>query len=288
MPFMDTMVDYTFKRVFGSVQNKKILISMLNAFLAEYIGEITDLEFLHPEQLGIMPKDKKVSYDIYSREGTGRHFLIEMQRGRQTFYRRRAIAYVSRAISNELKKGDYTYSFPDIISLNFLDFHSPKIMGKSSFIQRATFKNDENEIIFEKTMFFFVDLSNFAIEKNTVDFSDERQKWAYYIKNIGHLQEEDVKNETGFFRKFIDQCRISNLNETEMSEYKRSIMDYSDVQDACAAAKEDGIAEGEAKGEANAKRTMAVEMLKKGIPLSMVSEITGLSETEVQSIGCKH
>lgn len=137
-------------------------------------------------------------------------------------------------------------------------------------------------------MFFFVDLSNFAIEKNTVDFSDERQKWAYYIKNIGHLQEEDVKNETGFFRKFIDQCRISNLNETEMSEYKRSIMDYSDVQDACAAAKEDGIAEGEAKGEANAKRTMAVEMLKKGIPLSMVSEITGLSETEVQSIGCKH
>lgn len=101
---MDTMVDYAFKRVFGSVQNKKILISMLNAFLAEYIGEITDLEFLHPEQLGIMPKDKKVSYDIYSREGTGRHFLIEMQRGRQTFYRRRAIAYVSRAISNELKK----------------------------------------------------------------------------------------------------------------------------------------------------------------------------------------
>ena len=30
---------------------------------------------------------------------------------------------------------------------------------------------------------------------------------------------------------------MSNLNETEMKEYKKSIMEYEDVQDACVAAK---------------------------------------------------
>ena len=181
LPFMNVLVDYAFKRIFGSSQNKKILIAMLNAFLSESIGEIIDLELLHPEQLGISPKDKKLSYDIYCKEGEKRNFLIEMQHGRQTFYSRRAVAYVSRAVSNELTKGDRTYKFPSIISLNFLDYHDAKIMRKDKFVQKVTLKNEENENFLEKIMFFFVDLSNFAVEKDAVDFSDERRKWAYYL-----------------------------------------------------------------------------------------------------------
>ena len=73
-----------------------------------------------------------------------------------------------------------------------------------------------------------------------------------------------------------------------MREYKKSIMEYADVQDACVAAMEDGIAEGEARGReaglADAKRAMALEMLKRGIPLSLVSDITGLSEKEVRQL----
>ena len=141
----------------------------------------------------------------------------------------------------------------------------------------------------------------FANSKETVDFSDARQKWAYYIKNIGYLTEEDVKGETGIFKRFIDECRIVNLNAEEMREYKKSILEYADVKDACVAAREDGFAEGEAWGEARgevrgeargeirgriaglaeAKRKMALEMLKKGLPLSMISDITGLAEEEI-------
>ena len=34
-----------------------------------------------------------------------------------------------------------------------------------------------------------------------------------------------------------------------MNEYKKSIMEYEDVQDACVAAKEDGFEEGKAEGK---------------------------------------
>ena len=286
--FMNVLVDYAFKRIFGNIQNKNILISMLNAFLSEYVGVITDIELLPTEQLGILPNDKKMSYDVYSKEGDERRFLLEMQRGRQTFYSRRAIAYVSRAVSNELKKGDREYNFPSVISLNFMEYHDSKIMGKSDFVQRVMLKNEQNENFSEKIMFIFVDLSIFADEKTASGIVDERRKWAYYIRNIGHLSEGDVKDETGFFRDFIDQCRMSNLNKTEMREYKKSIMEYADVQDACVAAMEDGIAEGEkrgeARGEARAKRVIIMQMLANDISISTISKLTGLSEKEVRQL----
>ena len=68
-------------------------------------------------------------------------------------------------------------------------------------------------------------------------------------------------------------------------------MEYEDVQDACVAAKEDGfaegLAEGEARGEANKARKIAFELLKKKIPIEIISEATGLTEDEIQHLQCQ-
>ena len=203
--------------------------------------------------------------------------------------------HVNRAVSNELRKGDREYNFPNVISLNFLERHDAKIMGKREFLQRVMLKNEDNEIFSEKIMFFFVDLSIFASDKAGVDFGDLRQKWAYYRRNIGKLNESDVRKETGIFREFVNECRMSNLNETEMKEYKKSIMEYEDVQDACVAAKEDGFEEGKAKGkaeglaegEANKAREIALGMLSKGYAVDIISDLTGLTEDEIRNLQCQ-
>lgn len=81
-----------------------------------------------------------------------------------------------------------------------------------------------------------------------------------------------------------------------MREYKKSVLEYQDVQDAIKYASrrnfEEGEKRGEARGEARgevrgiatAKRMMVLAMLKKGIPLSLVYEITDLSEEEVNEL----
>ena len=164
-------------------------------------------------------------------------------------------------------------------------------MGGRRFLQRVMLKNEDNEIFSEKIMFFFVDLSIFASDKAGVDFGHLRQKWAYYIRNIGKLSESDVKRETGVFREFENECRMSNLNETEMNEYKKSIMEYEDVQDACVAAKEDGFAEGRAEGltegEGNKAREIALGMLTKGYAIDIISDLTGLTEDEIKHLQCQ-
>lgn len=137
-------------------------------------------------------------------------------------------------------------------------------------------KNEENEIFSEKVMFIFVDLSIFADRKREVNFGDLCQKWAYYIRNIGHMEEADVRGETGIFLEFINECRMSNLNEAEMREYKKSVMDYADVRDACVAAKEDGLAEG--------KKLIVTRMLAQKLSIDAICDLTGLTEDEIRSI----
>ena len=85
-----------------------------------------------------------------------------------------------------------------------------------------------------------------------------------------------------------------------MKEYKKSIMEYEDVQDACVAAKEDGfeegeakgkaegraegLAEGEARGEANMARKIALGMLTKEYSVDIISDLTGLTEEEIRHL----
>lgn len=358
--FMNIRTDYGFKRIFADPRNKRILLDMLNAFLSGYMEEITDIELMNTEQLGIDKDSKRMSFDLYGKEANKCRFLIEMQRGMLTFFIRRSLAYMSRAVSNSIQKGDYEYKMPWMVSLNFLDYYDPFLFKHDKFMQRVMLKNDENEIFYGEMMYLFVNLCMFADGKGKDCLDERKYKWAYYLKNMEELTEEDVKGETGIFKEFIDLCRLENLNKNEMEEYKKSILDYCDVQDAIKCARidayaegldegmdagrleghlagldeglktgieegrktgleegrqkglaeghekglveglekglaegrekglvegrEKGLVEGREEGESTAKRTMALEMLKKGIPLSLVSDITGLSEKEVRQL----
>ena len=94
----------------------------------------------------------------------------------------------------------------------------------------------------------------------------------------------------------------------EKVKYRKSLNDYEDVKrmqsyyfeqgeekgfakgeaKGKAEGKAEGRAEGRAEGAAEAKRQMALSMLEKGFDIKFISEVTGLSETEVQSINCEH
>ena len=51
--------------------------------------------------------------------------------------------------------------------------------------------------------------------------------------------------------------------------------------------KAEGRAEGLAEGEANKAREIAFELLKKQIPVEIISETTGLTEDEIRHLQCQ-
>ena len=55
--YIDPMIDWSFKRLFGSEVNKDILIEFLKVIFPEF--DIEDITYLPSEQLGIMEKDRR-------------------------------------------------------------------------------------------------------------------------------------------------------------------------------------------------------------------------------------
>lgn len=82
----------------------------------------------------------------------------------------------------------------------------------------------------------------------------------------------------------------------EKVKYRKSLSDYEDVKRMQSyyfeQGEEKGFAKGEEKGRAEgaaeATRQMVLSMLEKRLDIKFISEVTGLSETEIQSIGCEH
>lgn len=298
--FINLLSDFGFKRMFGTTRNKTILINMLNSFLAKHVGILTDVNFLPTELLGFTESEKKVNFDLYCTTQNNDNIIIEMQRASQKFFSDRIISYVSRAISNNIEKGDMEYKIPIVVSLNLMDHNSNLFKRKKDFFRQVMLKDEENEIFSEKMLLYFVNLTNFAGSKDKFDFSDERQKWAYHIANMENLSEADIPKDDAIIRSLFEECRISKLNAMEKIKYRKSLNDYEDVkrmqsyyfeqgeEKGFAKGEAKGKAEGKAEGAAEAKRKMVLSMLEKGLDIKFISEVTGLSENEIQNIGCEH
>ena len=281
MIFFDPLSDFGFKRIFASENNKDLLIHFLNACIADDVGTITDLSILPNEQSGVSPQEKKVVFDIYCRNADGQFFIIEMQRAKQHFFAERVITYVSRVVSSQAEKGARRYEIPYIYSFNILDYCAAEFDRCGNFFHKVQLKNEHNEIFSDKITYYFVELPKFAAVKDKSSDSSPMHKWLELLTSIAGSTDQDYgASEKGVFRKLIEECKISKLNNMEKEEYEKSIFEYEDVQDAIACAREDGVEEGVEKGT----RQLVQNMLAEGIALDIIARVSGLSNEEISKM----
>ena len=278
---INLLTDFGFKRMFGTEQYKKNLIGFLNAFIKPYFGPVTDIAYRPTEQLGLLPTEKRLVFDVYCETQKDDKVLVEMQKASQEFLKDRLIAYSARTISNSLVKGDRRYKFPPIISIILVDFEFPELKGKEDFMMHVTLKDDENKIFSEKVTFILVDLTKFAAKMNFGQLTDERRKWCYAIKNMWRMTDKDIPTEDKIFHELYEECKISKLSDMEKNEYEKSILEYDDVKDALEYHRRLARTEGKAEGIAETKLQIAIKMLKAGIDLATITQTTGLTEEEI-------
>jgi predicted transposase/invertase (TIGR01784 family) len=71
-----------------------------------------------------------------------------------------------------------------------------------------------------------------------------------------------------------------NMDEQERRIYEKYIINTVRDRDALNTAKAEGLKEGEIKG----KIEVAINALKSGLPVSMISSLTGLTEQEIEKL----
>ena len=288
--FRIPVTDCTFKLLFATEKNKHYLIDFLNSALSNYLGTIADIAYLPTERYGTDNNDKRVFFDIFCKDTDGREFIIEMQHARQPEFVERSIFYLSRAISSSMAKGQRRYRILPTYSVNLLDFELPNFGNSDECFHAIFFKDHHNRILTDKVGIFYINLCNFAAQQDGI--SPQLRNWLYVLKNMQNFNESDYQKQTGIFKNLLDECRISKMSEMEKKDYEKSVLEYEDVQEAIAYARElaaeeafgKGMEKGREEGMEKATVLIAQNMIKAGLDISTIANLTGLSEAEILQI----
>ena len=203
-----------------------------------------------------------------------------------TDFAERSIFYLSRAISASMEKGGYDYHILPSYSVNLLDFELPEYKNSGECFQALFLKDQENRILTTKVAIFYIKLRNFAAESS--ELTEGMRNWLDLLKNMPKMDDSDYERQKPLFRELLDVCRISKLNTMEKENYRKSVLEYEDVQRAVAYAKElafeDGVKKGKEEGREAALAHTAKNLLVMGLSIEDVVKATGLCEDQVREM----
>lgn len=87
--YINPFVDYGFKLLFATEQNKDLLISLLNAIMDDEVDPIIDLQYKDVEEIGDIIGTRANYFDVYCQTRNGRRFIVEMQNKWEPFFKDR-------------------------------------------------------------------------------------------------------------------------------------------------------------------------------------------------------
>ena len=191
----------------------------------------------------------------------------------------RNMEYAHRLYSKKIRRGEENYQYTQVIQFNLNNF---AFKGNDKIVDIYTVTNDDNIGLSNKLIFVQIYVPNL------------RKKW--YTKGIKSLSEEE---------KYIlalvemDLDKLNDLGgENIMDEYVKEAEEVSfeggvgEAYDKEWALRDQGYrdglsqgkAEGKAEGFSQGKVEIAKNMLAKNMEIELISEITSLTEDEINSL----
>ena len=261
--YIDLMVDWSFKKIFGTEVNKDILIEFLKVIFPQYA--ISDITYVPTEQLGIMEDDRKAIFDVLCRTVDGKTFLVEMQRGYQKHFFERALFYTSFPIMKQGKKAlaeeargnrPWDFSLDGVFFLGILNFkYEDDEMTEHRYrLMEATSK----KLMTDKLEFVFVEVEKF--DKSEDELETDLDKWLYLLKNMSNLLGRPERLRDRIFTKLFDVAELAQLDDEDRINYIKAMNTERDTYNQIEYARESGREEGREEGHKVGKE----EGLKEG------------------------
>ena len=266
--YIDLMVDWSFKKIFGTEVNKDILIEFLKVIFPQYA--ISDITYVPTEQLGIMEDDRKAIFDVLCRTVDGKTFLVEMQRGYQKHFFERALFYTSFPIMKQGKKAlaeeakgnrPWDFSLDGVFFLGILNFkYEDDEMTEHRYrLMEATSK----KLMTDKLEFVFVEVEKF--DKGEDELETDLDKWLYLLKNMSNLLERPERLRDRIFTKLFDVAELAQLDDEDRTNYIKAMNTERDTYNQIEYARESGREEGREEGHKVGKEEGRKEGKEEGI-----------------------
>ena len=319
--FVNLMEDSGFKAVFADKDNKKLLVSMLNHLLPDYV-RVKDIKHYRdrektPDYLGA----KKTILDLCCEGEDGSLFDIEVQQSDSPFMFERIVFYAAGEYHSQLERREEYDSLKPSYSIVFLSGklwheqmelsqHQPVTIAREferqemrkvdllpdKVVTRYMFIEEKSRIFAPSTIFcIFAQLGRF--NKSLEECSSELDYMFYWFK---HGSEKEMIPEMFAGIPFLDDLgeatRVAGFSKEKYKEYLADMKNERDIhfftkereQEARRQGREEGRAEGleegRAEGDSEARRSIAVAMKSAGISLDQISQVTGLDQKTIEAL----
>lgn len=294
--YISLLTDFGFKRIFGTVPNKDLLIDFLNSL---FDGEqvIKSVTFLNSEHVGDVFAERKAIFDVYCENEHGEKFIVEMQNAYQTYFKDRSLYYATFPIREQAPKGDsWNFKLQHVYVVALLNYD----MSDAAFSQE-TINHDvglldkqTHRVFNDKLTFKYVEIAKF--NKSIDELETNFDKWLYVLRNLSRLDNQPEYLKTAVFNRLFKAAEIAHFTKTELREYEDSLKAYRDIKNSLDTAKEEGRAEGLEEGmvkgraegllEGEQKRTkeIAAKMKAAGMSVSDIIQMTGMSADEIDKL----
>ncbi|MDD3880566.1 MAG: Rpn family recombination-promoting nuclease/putative transposase, partial [Syntrophomonas sp.] len=220
---LDPKVDLAFKKVFGSQENKSILLSFLNAVLS-WTGEqqIVDLKILNPYLEPENIDDSVGILDIKLQLENNDLVDVEMQIGNLGNMERRSTYYVCRMFGDQnISSGRYQ-DLNRVIAINVLDFIRIKHIKRYHTIFRLR-ETQDNIDLTDAIEIHFIELPKLKLEM--ASYANPLDRWVVFLKGgwddmelLDKLAKQDPA--IGKAKQVLEQM-ASNPRERELYELRR-------------------------------------------------------------------
>jgi predicted transposase/invertase (TIGR01784 family) len=266
--FADLKNDFAFNKTFASEEYKDVLITMLNISLESVLEKpIKDVFIKNPYIKGQIPEDRDSILDIKCEDIDGIFFIVEMQVTEQKYFIKRALYYLCAKVHETGQKGkEWNFDFPQVYSLNFIDFDLPFLEQSDKVLQSFSLHNyDNHEIKLDYINLIFVRLPKF--KKSLEECETLLDKLLFTFR---HAHEYDKKPEQlagNFFDKLFELLEFSNFNNMERELYESRLKAARDRY----AQNEWAIEKGMQQGKAEAREEIFA-LLEKGLSLEEIKK----------------
>jgi len=275
---LNPRVDFAFKKLFGSEENKDILISFINSVLDEE-EQIKDLVLKNPYNAKNFKNDKLSILDVKAVDEKGVWYNIEMQITDQDYYDKRALYYWARLYTGQLESGINYDKLEKTIVINVLNFNCLDEEEYHNVYQLLN-RQSKEELI-DHLEIHFIELEKYNKDLSEVQTALDR--WTEFLKRADQYDKDQIPSqlaEVESIEKAIKVLDTIGLTKEEREVYEARLKWLRDEEMALKKAERKGMERGIERGI----EKIVKSMLEKGIGVEEIIQMTDLDKESVNKI----
>lgn len=220
--YIDPYTDFGLTKLFGSKNNKDLLIDFLNELINDR-GKITSLCYRKPRQAGALPAPAGAVVDAYCQTDSGEKFIVEMQKFNDNCFEYRSDFYLAYPIYHRAKTSTSTATGTATYLVGLLNFTFVGTqLNDCDYHHEIKWMNTLTQTVFNpKFASIYLEMPKYG--KKPYDLDTRLDKWFYVLKHLSTLQQPPDCLQEPVFKKLFKIAEIDHLSAKERDAYESSL-----------------------------------------------------------------